>query len=162
MVKSILNGGVTYYPSTRSGRRVGAHYEISAGVVSKYYYAGSQRIAMRVSDTLSFIFGDHLGSTSMTTDSNGNITSQMRYKPWGDVRYASGTVPTKYTYTGQRSFTAEIGLIFYNARWYDPALSRFVQADTIVPPRVQDNHAHSLPGGFLLLAEIGHSLSCYT
>ncbi len=26
-----------------------------------------------------------------------------------------------------------IGLYFYNARYYDPALGRFVQADTIVP-----------------------------
>ncbi len=28
---------------------------------------------------------------------------------------------------------SEFGLMYYNARWYDPALGRFVQADTIVP-----------------------------
>jgi RHS repeat-associated protein len=35
-------------------------------------------------------------------------------------------------YTGQR-WEAGIGLYDYNARHYDPALGRFVQADTIVP-----------------------------
>jgi RHS repeat-associated protein len=35
-------------------------------------------------------------------------------------------------YTGQRS-EAGIGLYFYGARWYDAALGRFIQADTIVP-----------------------------
>jgi RHS repeat-associated protein len=35
-------------------------------------------------------------------------------------------------YTGQR-WEAGIGLYDYNARYYDPALGRFVQADTVVP-----------------------------
>jgi RHS repeat-associated protein len=41
-------------------------------------------------------------------------------------------VVTPYQYTGQRWEDA-IGLYFYNARWYDPALGRFIQPDTIVP-----------------------------
>ena len=28
---------------------------------------------------------------------------------------------------------ADFGLMFYNARWYDPALSHFTQADTLIP-----------------------------
>jgi RHS repeat-associated protein len=39
---------------------------------------------------------------------------------------------TDRQYTGQR-WEAGIGLYDYNARYYDPALGRFVQADTIVP-----------------------------
>ena len=63
-VKSTIN------PSTGSGQSgvtttfVGAHYEVTNGVVTKYYYAGSQRIAMRTNGTLSFLLGDHLGSTA--------------------------------------------------------------------------------------------------
>jgi RHS repeat-associated protein len=33
--------------------------------------------------------------------------------------------------------TEGFGLMFYNARWYDPALGRFAQADTIVPEQTQ-------------------------
>jgi RHS repeat-associated protein len=35
-------------------------------------------------------------------------------------------------YTGQRQ-EAELGLYYYVARWYDPAIGRFIQADTIIP-----------------------------
>jgi RHS repeat-associated protein len=39
---------------------------------------------------------------------------------------------TDRLYTGQR-WEAGIGLYDYNARYYDPALGRFVQADSVVP-----------------------------
>jgi RHS repeat-associated protein len=39
-------------------------------------------------------------------------------------------------YTGQRVETS-LGLLFYNARWYDPAAGRFIQPDTIIPGGVQ-------------------------
>jgi RHS repeat-associated protein len=48
----------------------------------------------------------------------------------------------EYTFTGQMSYmddpitsetTEGFGLMFYNARWYDPAIGRFTQADSIVP-----------------------------
>ncbi|NLS79687.1 MAG: RHS repeat-associated core domain-containing protein, partial [Chloroflexi bacterium] len=56
----------------------------------------------------------------------------MRYKAYGASRYTYGTTPTTYHFTGQRE-ESTIGLYYYGARWYDPALGRFVQADSIVP-----------------------------
>jgi len=75
---------------------------------------------------------DHLGSTSAVADANGNLLSSLRYTAFGELRAASGTISTDYRYTGQRN-EAEIGLYYYGARWYDSGLSRFIQADTIVP-----------------------------
>ncbi|MBL8099473.1 MAG: RHS repeat-associated core domain-containing protein [Anaerolineales bacterium] len=62
----------------------------------------------------------------------------------GETRYSSGTEQTKYTYTGQYSYTSDFGLHFYNARWYDSSLGRFAQADTIVPSGSQglDRYAY--------------------
>ncbi|RME57859.1 RHS repeat-associated core domain-containing protein, partial [Candidatus Parcubacteria bacterium] len=45
---------------------------------------------------------------------------------WGDT-------PTPYRYTGQYAYTEAFGLYFYNARWYDPQLGRFAQADSLIP-----------------------------
>ena len=45
---------------------------------------------------------------------------------------STGATPTDYLCTGQR-LEAEIGLYFYNARFYDAKLGRFAQADTIIP-----------------------------
>ncbi|MHC1730429.1 MAG: RHS repeat-associated core domain-containing protein [Bacteroidales bacterium] len=59
--------------------------------------------------------------------------SEQRYSAWGSSRYTSGAAPTKEKYTGQ--LEAETGLYFYNARWYDPALGRFISPDSIVPDK---------------------------
>jgi RHS repeat-associated protein len=56
----------------------------------------------------------------------------VRYKPFGYQRWSSGTIPTHYQFTGQ-SFDQDTGLYFYNSRFYDPSLGRFIQPDMIVP-----------------------------
>jgi RHS repeat-associated protein len=56
----------------------------------------------------------------------------MRYKAWGEQRYAEGAAPTEFHFTGQRELSV-LGLHFYGARWYDSLLGRFIQADTVVP-----------------------------
>ncbi len=60
------------------------------------------------------------------------------------MRYNNGELPTRYTYTGQYTHADTFGLLFYNARYYSPALGRFVSADTIIPPGVQglDRYAY--------------------
>ncbi len=45
--------------------------------------------------TLTYLHGDHLGSTSLTTDACGNDLSRQRYKPYGELRWSSGAgIPT--------------------------------------------------------------------
>jgi RHS repeat-associated protein len=43
-----------------------------------------------------------------------------------------GNLPTDFSFTGQVGHELT-GLIYYNARWYDPYLTRWLQPDTIVP-----------------------------
>ncbi len=113
-------------------RSVGNHYEVEGMTVRKYDYAGEKRIAMRENGVLYWLLTDHLGSTAVVADAEGNKVGEVRYKAFGEDRYTFGTTPTTYRYTGQRQ-EAALGLYFYNARWYDPFLGRFVQVDTIVP-----------------------------
>lgn len=49
----------------------------------------------------------------------GQSLGSQYYLPWGEARYSSGSLQTKYTYTGQYSNVADFGLMYYNARWYD-------------------------------------------
>jgi RHS repeat-associated protein len=112
-----------------------------------YYYAGGQRVTMRVrtnsTNVVYYLHADHLGSTSLATcgntgGCNGTANgaeipnSRAWYHPYGTVRAGGSSLPTDYTFTGQRN-EAGIGLMDYHARFYDPALGRFVQADSIVP-----------------------------
>jgi RHS repeat-associated protein len=82
-----------------------------------------------------WFLSDHLSSTSVTVDENGQALAARQYDPWGGVRGEKEEIDdllTDYTYTGQRS-EAALGLMYYVARWYDSGIGHFVQADTIVP-----------------------------
>ena len=133
-VQSTINGVVT--------RFVGNFYEVSAGVVSKYYFLGGVRVAFRRGSSLYYPLGDHLGSTAVTTNTSGVKVSELRYKPFGETRFENGTTPTEYKFTGQYSNELEFGLYFYNARWYDAAIGHFAQADSIVPVSTQGVQAY--------------------
>ena len=73
---------------------------------------------------------------AMSNATDGKLvtgTSPMSYDAFGNCLMAgspcSGTA-TPYLYTGQR-FDPETGLYYYRARYYSPALGRFMQTDPI-------------------------------
>ena len=143
---------------------IGGYFKLriiaSGSTTVKYYSAGGTRVAMRQGDTVTYLFGDHLGSTSVAFDDVTNATQSQGYTAFGEQRYSlGGNLPTDYEYTGQKEF-AEIGLQFYNARWYDGALGRFTQADTIIPqpgnPMAWDRFAYSLNNPVKYTDPTGH------
>ncbi|MBC7228453.1 MAG: RHS repeat-associated core domain-containing protein, partial [Thermoflexales bacterium] len=89
-------------------------------------------MAVRQGGTLTYLHGDHLGSATLATDAGGNRVGELRYTPYGGVRYAWGSLPTNRRFTGQR-WDAALGLYDDRARYYHPALGRFVSADPVVP-----------------------------
>jgi RHS repeat-associated protein len=67
------------------------------------------------------------------SDAAGQAVGRVQYDPYGEV--ITSTLPMTLTdrlFTGAR-FDGTIGLYQMGARWYDPALGRWIQADTIVP-----------------------------
>jgi RHS repeat-associated protein len=110
---------------------VGNWYEVTNGAVTKYYYFGSQRVAMRNASGVTYLHGDHLGSTSVASTDTGAFHSRQTYYAFGVPRTTEGTLPTDYTFTGQRKDNSA-GLMYYNARYYDSYLNRWTQPDTIV------------------------------
>jgi len=68
---------------------------------------------------------------SVVTDKTGGAIGEYVYRPFGETYFEAGT-HFRYLYTGQEH-DFETGLYFYNARYYDARLARFISADTIVP-----------------------------
>ena len=68
-------------------------------------------------------------------------------------------MPTDRQYTGQIN-DVEIGLYFYQARYYDGALGRFIQADSIVPspqePQSYNRYAYTLNNPLKYTDPTGH------
>jgi RHS repeat-associated protein len=134
-----------------------------------YYFQGSVRLALRVqvngaADKVYYLLTDHLGSTSITVDVNGNKQAEIRYKPWGETRYTDGNTPTDYLYTGQRA-EFEIGLYFYQSRFYDANLGRFSQPDSIIPEQSQgvqawDRYGYVKNNPVRYADPTGHDVGC--
>ncbi len=154
-VRATVAGVTTVYPFD--------HYEVAGTTVRKYYSLGGQRVAVRTDGALNYLLGDHLGSTSVSTDAAGAPSGELRYLPFGGTRYAAGVTPTSFRFTGQRE-DATLGLYFFNARYYDPWLGRFIQADGLVPnpgdPQSLNRYAYALNNPLRYTDPTGHNPSC--
>ena len=105
-----------------------------------YEFAG-QRLAVRQNGVLFYLHGDRpsatlragLGSTSVATTASGAVAASVRYFAYGTPRGSDPAgLPTDHAFAGQK-LDRGTGLMYYGARWYDPVIGRFIQADTIVP-----------------------------
>jgi RHS repeat-associated protein len=89
--------------------------------------------------SMAYFVADHLGSTSVLTNSSAAITERDSYDAFGKRRNANGTDNTACSitsattrgYTGQEMMDS-VCLTNMNARLYDQTIGRFQSADTIV------------------------------
>jgi YD repeat-containing protein len=88
-VKKVVGGVNTFY--------VGNWYEVDNGTIVKYYYFGPStslrmRVAMNRGGTVTYLHGDHLGSTTVTSNGSGAQVDSQTYYPFGVTR--AGSMPT--------------------------------------------------------------------
>ncbi len=112
---------------------VNQYYEknITTDEETSHYYMGSRQIAYMNDEGIRYVHQDHLSGTSVTTDSSGVVVATIIYFPFGGTRTVTGDLDTDKLFTGQR--LDQTGLYYYNARYYDATIGRFVSADSIVP-----------------------------
>ena len=77
-----------------------------------------------------FLHQDRLGSIQLVTTTAGVASRQLEYSAFGRTTADSGTGATERGFQGHET-EAELGLIYMNARYYDPRLARFVSADAL-------------------------------
>jgi RHS repeat-associated protein len=102
-------------------------YEKTVSSTMKHYYANGLHIAENRSGTLEYYHQDHLGSTRLKTDSNGNSIYDTNYMPFGPVHEESGS--EEFKYTGKHEDPS--GLYYFGARYYDPKTGRFITEDPV-------------------------------
>lgn len=65
-------------------------------------------------------------------DANGNIVATYDYAPYGAPAMSTGNVPDGPGYTGHVT-DSDTGLVYMQARYYDPVTSRFLSTDPTGP-----------------------------
>jgi RHS repeat-associated protein len=98
----------------------------------KYYYAGNQLIARRDVNGVAYYHHDLKGSPRLATDASGNMANQYDYSAYGVPIFERETVANDISFHGAR-VDDESGLVYMNARYYDPTLAQFISSDSIVP-----------------------------
>lgn len=73
---------------------------------------------------------DHLGSSSIITNGNGEITQRIEYLPYGEVFLEQNNINwnTPYRFNG-KEYDEETGLYYYGARYYNPRYSLWLCTD---------------------------------
>jgi len=80
--------------------------------------------------TVHYYYTDPQGTVLAKADAQGHILATYDYAPYGSQ--ALGTPPDGPGYTGHVN-DPESGLVYMQARYYDPAVGRFVSTDPVGP-----------------------------
>ncbi len=91
-----------------------------------YHVYGHDLLYSVTGSALTVLHSDPLGSTVATTDATGAVTARMRYDVFGE-RLDTDAATTAYTFAGERLDAT--ALQYLRARYYDPAIGRFISRD---------------------------------
>lgn len=176
-VASVTMGSPVYMDYDYSGARIkktsGSNltlypypgYEIGPdAVIIRYFKIGNEIVAAKKSTGVKlFYHNDHLGGVNVITKLDGTVFQRTEYDPWGKVTRnepSDNSVDPSHRFTGQE-LDVETGLYYYGARYYDPALARFVSPDTIVPeatnPQSLNRYSYVLNAPVNNIDPTGHS-----
>jgi len=103
--------------------------ETSNGNSTSYVLAGNKLISQSHNGAASYYLQDGQGSTRALTNSSGTVTDMYAYTAFGEIYSQTGATENKYLYTGQQ-FDDSSGLYSLRARFYNPAVGRFLSQDT--------------------------------
>ena len=138
-------------------------------VIGKHVFAGSTRVASKLVmvDTLEnssieevetpvldegiyYYHGDHLGSSSVVTNKNGQFHEHIEYFPYGETwvheKNGDKAMSMRYKFTGKEQ-DPETGLYYYGARYYDPVISKWISVDPILNDYLPSNNKKNMPAG---------------
>ncbi len=143
---------------------IGDYYEEKQGQALYHILAGGRLICTFDStgtNVFEFYHSDYLTSTSIQTDQSGNQIQHYEYSAFGQSRYTQSTT----TFQPSRRYTGQVlddatGLYYYNFRFYDPQLGRFIQPDDIIPdlgnPQSYNRYSYVLNDPFRYTDPSGH------
>ena len=106
---------------------------LAAGSEDYIYGPDGSPIEQINGSTVQYLHHDQIGSTRLITSTTGSVVDSYTYTPYGALAgYTGSKTGTLLGYAGQYT-DPNTGLIYMQARWYDPATGQFM----VVDPKVE-------------------------
>ncbi len=99
---------------------------------TSYFYGTEGLLWSRCNGEYMVYHYDYRGSVVAVTDIDGNVTDTLKYDAYGSTIERTGDSKLIFTYNGQYGvLTDPNGLLYMRARFYNPQLKRFMNADIL-------------------------------
>ncbi|MEV4603493.1 RHS repeat-associated core domain-containing protein [Amycolatopsis sp. NPDC049253] len=100
-------------------------------VTTRYYSHGGATVAVRAAGTLTWLAGDHQGTSQVAINSTDLSVTQRRQTPFGAPRGPATDLPGDRGFVGGTE-DSSTGLTQLGARAYDASTGRFVSLDSVL------------------------------
>ena len=122
-------GSTTYKYTTLSGlvtRQTGGN-----ATIDFVYDESNQPLAMKYNCKVYYYVLNAQGDVVRIVDGSRNVVASYSYDPWGKLLSSSGTLANvnPLRYRGYY-YDSETGFYYLQSRYYDPAIGRFINADS--------------------------------
>ncbi len=127
--KKTTASGTTHYIYNLAGKMI-AEANGTATVTANYVWGPDRALVKKVTGggEYYYLYNGH-GDVIQIVDRNGNIVNNYKYDEWGNIEESNETISNPFKYAGE-VYDEETGLYYLRARYYDPALGRFINEDT--------------------------------
>ena len=162
-VKKVTAADTTYYHYGLGGELLAE--TTSAGVTKEYFRLGGMLVARNDSSdptsTFAYLHADHQGSIIAVTYPGGGVVCTPDYDPFGADAAPPPPSCSPVRYTG-RLVDDGTGLYDLGARYYDPAIGRFISPDAVLgeltTPKTLNKYAYALGNPLMYVDETGHEV----
>jgi len=128
--QAVLGTGTTTYVGKYFDKLING----SQSTTTAYIYLGDTLIATvqgnGTATTTSYVHPDHLGSTNVVTDADGETVQTLDYYPYGSTRIDSGTDVSQREFIGER-LDESTSLSYLNARYLESQRGQFLSQDPV-------------------------------
>jgi RHS repeat-associated protein len=128
-VKSTVGGKTIYNVYDSAGKLV--HIDnVTSNKKTDYISIGQMTVARVENNVPTYLHNDSLGSPVTGTNASGTVLWRERYTPYGVTLDNAGANDDQAGYTGHIK-DSDTGLVYMQARYYDPVIGRFYSNDPI-------------------------------
>ena len=125
--------GTTHYAINPNAPLDQVLVRTAPGGTKTYYVYGLGLLHEETGSTVRYYHCDRRGDTVLLTDASGGVTDRASYGVFGDLVSRSGTTDTPFLFNGCYGVQTDAnGLYYLRARYYHPALRRFLNQDSVL------------------------------